>query len=74
MACNGYSLYLSNLIGIYDVIDMFDLIDSGMSILILKRTRLTFSHFLLFLVSKEKIEEKIREKKKEPVAHRMKEN
>lgn len=46
VGCNEYALYLSNLIGLCDVIDVCDLIDFWMSIFILKHKRLTFSHFL----------------------------
>jgi hypothetical protein len=59
VACNEYSLYLSNLIGKCDVIDVCDLIDFWMSIFIRKHKRLTFSHFLsfsLFLYTREKNE------------------
>lgn len=52
VACNGYALYLSNLIGICDVIDVCDLIDFWMSIFIRERKRLTFSHFLSFSLSR----------------------
>ena len=52
VTCNGYALYLSNLIGICDVIDVCDLIDFWMSIFIRERKRLTFSHFLSFSLSR----------------------
>ena len=63
VACNEYSLYLSNLIGKCDVIDVCDLIDFWMSIFIRKHKRLTFLHFLFFLYTREKNQEKKIEEK-----------
>jgi hypothetical protein len=73
VACNEYSLYLSNLIGKCDVIDVCDLIDFWMSIFIRKRKRLTFSHFLFFLYTREKKSRKKKKRKTEAVAHRKRE-
>ena len=68
-ACNGYVLYLSNLIGICDVIDVYDLIDFWMSIFIRERKRLTFSHFLSFLCTEEK-KKKMRKRNKKTMRER----